>query len=162
MIIQRIQRVVDEIRLDGSDGAAAVLTEAGTEDWVQFGLIPDRGLHFDFPHKMVSATGIEALGPWEQVTEIPLLDDGDEEIGFSFLQLEAVRGVLKSRQIDSYFHAQAVFDSSRAPIATSTSFQFDVPLGEPRIAELVVELFEAAYSYRPIDLEVKRLIIEWD
>jgi hypothetical protein len=159
---EKLRLVAVDLHASGRDGAAAIVTESKTQNWIQFFLIAKENLHFDLPNHIIQPPGFSLAGPWERVARIPELPYPTKEAQFSDVQVENLKRVLAKRGIKYFYHRQAIFDQKRRPLAATEDLQFEIPCSTSGSADLILDVFGVLYGHRPASIEVERLQLDLD
>jgi len=159
---EQLRLVLADLQASGHNGAAAVVTESKTRNWVQFFLISKRVIRFDFPNHNIQPPNFSLKGPWERIPRIPDLPYPVTQSQFSDSQIESLKKYFEADGIACIHHMQAVFDDRRKPLAASESVQFDLPLTGNDDSGFIIAVFQVVYGHRPPAVEIERLQIDLD
>lgn len=161
--LSAIRKAVKIIADDGRDGAAVILTDTGSDNWIQFALMPESGLHFSLPRLSSTVPGFDKPGPYEKVSEMPEIPNAIMREFLKEDQIEPLRQFLDHSNTRHWYHYSVCFDANRKPLATIVSFQFAVPLDTPDLSEFILDAYETLYPGQdPTGFSIESFRISWD
>jgi hypothetical protein len=160
------QTIVDHcvgiLRADGRDGACVILKNRDSHDWIQFAILGDRGLHFDFPTLWITSTDA-ALFPYQRVERLPDVPNGTRQTPFTSAQIASLKSCLDTNGIEHYRYGQACFGTNGIARGAGESLQFDLSWDRRDLAKTIDDIFAAAHPGSKImGYEITHFKIEWD